>query len=118
MRERRDRRHVRLRKKVRGTAARPRLCLNRTLNHTHAQIIDDENGRTLVAASTVEPGLRSEFAEVGTGNTRAAERLGVILARRAQEKNVTRVVFDRGGNQYHGRVKALAEAARKGGLEF
>ncbi len=117
-RQRLQRRHVRLRKKVTGTATRPRLCFQRTLNHTHAQIVDDVAGVTLVSASTVERALRGEFAESGTGNTRAAAKLGVILAERAQAKNVCKVVFDRGGNQYHGRVQALAESARKAGLEF
>ncbi|MGE5553252.1 MAG: 50S ribosomal protein L18 [Betaproteobacteria bacterium] len=109
-------RHLRVRKRVRGTAERPRLAVFRSLNHIHAQIIDDDAGRTLVSASTVEPELRKKLKS--GGNTEAAKAVGELIAARAKESGVKAVVFDRGGNLYHGRVKALAEAAREAGLEF
>ena len=112
-REARVRRHRRVRKKVRGTAERPRLAVFRSNRHISAQIIDDRAGRTLVAASTVEADLRD-----AGGNVPAATQVGARLAERATGAGVTAVVFDRGGNRYHGRVAALADAARKGGLEF
>ena len=110
----RIRRHRRIRKKVTGTAARPRLAVYRSNKHIHAQIIDDVSGRTLVAASTVEAGLRGD----ANGNADAAAKVGTALAERAKAAGVSVVVFDRGGFLYHGRVAALADAAREGGLEF
>ncbi|NLM25753.1 MAG: 50S ribosomal protein L18 [Firmicutes bacterium] len=115
-REARKRRHIRLRNKVYGTPERPRLSVYRSLNHMHAQIIDDTAGRTLVAASTVEPELRSKLSS--TKDVNAAKEVGLLLAKRALEAGITKVVYDRGGNLYHGRVAALADGAREGGLEF
>lgn len=105
-------RHLRVREKLRGTAARPRLAVYRSLAHIHAQIIDDASGRTLAAASSLE--LRATKAK----KTEHAAKVGQLLGQRAREKGIESVVFDRGGALYHGRVKALAEAARKAGLRF
>ncbi|CAN5549092.1 50S ribosomal protein L18 [soil metagenome] len=110
----RIRRHTRVRKKVHGTAARPRLAVFRSNRHITAQIIDDRAGRTLASASTVEAALRDD----GTATVAAATRVGEVLAERAKAADITTVVFDRGGFRYHGRVAALAEAARTAGLEF
>jgi large subunit ribosomal protein L18 len=108
-------RHRRVRKKIHGTAARPRLAVFRSNKHLSLQVIDDDAGRTLVAASTAEPELRA----AGTGSTvAAATRLGQVLAQRATAAGVNQVVFDRGGFLYHGRVAAVAAAAREAGLEF
>jgi large subunit ribosomal protein L18 len=104
--------HTRIRKKVRGSSARPRLAIYRSLNHIYAQLIDDDNGVTLVSASTTEKDLRGATG----GNVAAAERVGRAIAERALAKGVEIVVFDRGGYRYHGRVKALADAAREAGL--
>jgi large subunit ribosomal protein L18 len=112
----RQERHKRVRKKIVGIASRPRLCVFRSLNHIYAQVIDDSAGRTLVSVSTLEPALKSELNRAS--KTKEAELAGALLARRAVDQGIKRVVFDRGGYQYHGRVKALAETARKGGLEF
>ncbi len=112
----RIRRHIRVRKKVEGTPERPRLAVFRSLSHIYAQVVDDRAGRTIVAASDLEPAVRAQVE--GKKKTERAEVVGALVAQRALEKGVTRVVFDRGGFKYHGRVKALAEAARKGGLEF
>lgn len=112
----RTRRHTRVRKKVAGTPERPRLAVFRSLNHIYGQIIDDAVGRTIVAASDLEAEVRK--ARDGKKKTEVAAVVGEVLARKAKEAGVTRVVFDRGGFKYHGRVRALAEAARKGGLEF
>ncbi len=112
--QRRNRRRKGIRKRVRGTPARPRLAVRRSLKHIYAQIIDDLSGRTIVAASSREPGL----GLASTGNVEAAAAVGRTLAKRAKEKGVERVAFDRGGVQYHGRVKALADAAREEGLQF
>ncbi len=109
-------RHVRVRQRVRGTAARPRLSVFRSLNHIYAQIIDDESGRTLASAGSRSPEFR-ERLKAG-GNVAAAKLVGELVARKARERGIERVVFDRGGYQYHGRVKGLAEAARAGGLIF
>ncbi|MGQ9525624.1 MAG: 50S ribosomal protein L18 [Armatimonadota bacterium] len=117
-RQLRIRRHRRVRKKVSGTPQRPRLCVFRSLRHIYAQVIDDVAGATLVSASTLEPEVRELLNGSGGGNVEAAKKVGAVVARRAVEKGITRVVFDRGGYKYHGRVKALAEAAREGGLEF
>ena len=106
--------HERIRKKVRGTTARPRLAVFRSLNHIYAQLIDDEKGVTLCSASSVE---KSAGAATG-GNVAAAKTIGQLIAERAKEKGITAVVFDRGGYIYHGRVKTLAEAAREAGLQF
>ena len=110
----RTRRHARLRKKVSGTPARPRLVVNRSSRHMVAQLIDDVAGHTLAAASTLEADVR---ALEGDKKAKAA-KVGELLAARAREAGVTTVVFDRGGYLYHGRVAALADAAREGGLEF
>lgn len=112
----RKRRQKRVREKIVGTAARPRLNVFRSLNHIYAQIIDDSVGNTLAAASTLEPEFKKS-ASYG-GNSEAAQEIGKLIAQRALEKGVKTVVFDRGGNIYHGRVKALADAAREAGLEF
>ncbi len=114
--EARKRRHRRVRKKVHGTPERPRLNVFRSLKHIYAQIIDDEQGVTLVAASTIDRELRAKCQ--GLTKTEQARLVGELVAKRALAKGITRVVFDRGGYKYHGRVKALAEAAREAGLEF
>jgi len=112
----RKRRHRRVRRKVSGTAARPRLNVFRSSRHIYAQVIDDQNGRTVVAASSLDPGLREETARGATRE--AAKKVGAALARRALDKGVREVVFDRGGYIFHGRVKALADGAREQGLIF
>jgi large subunit ribosomal protein L18 len=111
----RDRRHYRVRKKVSGTASRPRLAVFRSNKHITAQVIDDRAGRTLAAASSVERDLRQTG---GTGNKTAAATVGRLVAERARAAGVSRVVFDRGGFLYHGRVAAVADSAREAGLEF
>lgn len=108
----RQARHARIRKRVTGTAERPRLAVYRSLKHISAQLIDDTRGVTVASASTVEKDLPS------SGNVDGAKQVGLTLAQRAKEKGVESVVFDRGGNRYHGRVAALAEGAREGGLNF
>ena len=110
------RRHRRVRKKVHGTTGRPRLSVYRSLGHIYAQIIDDDEGRTLAAASDMEGEIRGQLD--GKRKTEIAKLVGETVAKRAKESGVRMVVFDRGGYQFHGRVKALAEAARKTGLEF
>jgi large subunit ribosomal protein L18 len=105
--------HKRIRHRVRGTAERPRLAVYRSVAHIYAQLIDDAKGRTLVAASTVEKGPVARG-----GNVAAAKTIGKLIAERAREQGIRKVVFDRGGYLYHGRVKALADAAREAGLEF
>jgi len=112
----RARRHRRLRQRLAGTAQRPRLAVFRSLNHIYAQIIDDTAGHTLVAATDLEAGVRS--ARDGKKKSEVAGLVGEALAKKAKEKGIAAVVFDRGGFKYHGRVKAFAEAARKGGLAF
>ncbi len=109
-------RHLRVRSRVQGTTERPRLCVYRSLNHIYAQIIDDRNGITLVSASTMEGALRT--APENRGNTKAAQAVGKVLAEKALAQGIKQVVFDRGGHIYHGRIKALAEAAREAGLDF
>jgi large subunit ribosomal protein L18 len=106
--------HRRIRQKVRGTAERPRLAVYRSLKHISVQLIDDTRGHTLVAASSSEKG----GGNAGGGNVGGAKQVGQLIAKRAKEKGIAKVVFDRGGYLYHGRVKALAEAAREAGLEF
>jgi large subunit ribosomal protein L18 len=117
--DRRERIRLRQRKRIHGTAERPRLAVFRSVAHIYAQVIDDLNGRTVASASSVEPGLKTVFTgQVRGGNTAGAMALGQVIADRLKEKGITRVVFDRGGNLYHGRVRAVAESARKAGLEF
>lgn len=111
------RRHARLRKKISGTTECPRLSVFRSLHHIYAQLIDDTKGVTLITASTVEPELKSKL-KGKCGNIEAAKVVGSTIAQRAVVKGIKQVVFDRGGQIYHGRVKALAEAARESGLEF
>jgi large subunit ribosomal protein L18 len=115
-REARIRRHVRVREKVSGTESRPRLCVFRSLNQIYAQVIDDSQGRTLVAASSLDAELKKDSTK--KNKTAHAEAVGTLLAKRAVEKKISQVAFDRGGYRYHGRVKALADAARKAGLKF
>ncbi len=110
----RQKRHARIRLHTEGTASRPRLAVFRSLNHIYAQVIDDSTGRTLAAASTVEPGLRGSTQT----KTEEAKIVGRLVAERAKSAGVERVVFDRAGFRYHGRIKSLADAARETGLEF
>ena len=111
---RRARRHLRVRKRVRGTAVRPRLVVFRSSKHIYAQVVDDERGVTLVGASDRTEGIAVE----GKGKTAKSFALGQLIASKAKAKGIAKVVFDRGGYQYHGRVKAVADGARKGGLEL
>ena len=111
-----QRRHVRIRRRIKGTAERPRLAVYRSNNHIYAQVIDDTSHRTLATASSIEPELKSKLSS--GSNQQASTEVGKVLASRALEKGINQVVFDRGGNLYHGRVKALADAAREGGLSF
>lgn len=111
---RRSRRRIGIRKRISGTAERPRLSIYKSLNHMYAQVIDDLDGRTLAAASTNDKGVSIEK----TGNSAAAAAVGEAIAKKAKAAGVTKVVFDRGGFKYHGRVKALGDAARKAGLQF
>lgn len=115
-RDARLRRHKRVRAKIKGTGEKPRLSVFRSLNHIYAQVVDDSKGSTLACASSLDQEIKGEAN--GKKKTPEAGLVGTLLARRAQEKGVTQVVFDRGGYQYHGRVKALAEAARQAGLKF
>jgi large subunit ribosomal protein L18 len=108
--------HRRLRRKVRGTPERPRLAVFRSLRQTYAQVIDDLAGRTLVSASSLDPEFRKQMTT--GGNVEAAKLVGKLVAERALAAGLRKAVFDRGGHQYHGRVQALAEAAREAGLEF
>ena len=114
--EARQRRQERIRRHLHGTADRPRLNVFRSLDHIYLQVIDDDLGNTLVAASTVDPELRDQLN--GLNKSQQATRVGQLVARRALDKGLRKVVFDRGGYPYHGRVKALADGAREGGLEF
>jgi large subunit ribosomal protein L18 len=109
--------HERIRRKLRGSAERPRLAVFRSVAHIYVQVIDDAEGKTLVSASSVGKGGKGAPSGSG-GNVAAAKAIGKLVAERAKEKGITKVVFDRGGYQYHGRVKALADAARAAGLEF
>jgi large subunit ribosomal protein L18 len=111
----RHRVHERIRRKMLGSSERPRLNIYRSLNHIYAQVIDDLKGATIVSASTAEG---SKGARKTGGNVASAKEVGKLVAQRAKEKGVTKVVFDRGGYLYHGRIKALADAAREAGLEF
>ncbi|MCX6021043.1 MAG: 50S ribosomal protein L18 [Chloroflexi bacterium] len=114
-RQARARRHARLRRRVEGTPDRPRLAVFRSLNHIYAQVINDKLGHTVAAASDVEQELK---AQLDGDKSSVATAVGKLIAERAKAVGVTKVVFDRGGNRYHGRVKALADGAREGGLEF
>jgi large subunit ribosomal protein L18 len=112
----RHRRHIRVRQRLSGTPERPRLAVFRSLKHIYAQIIDDTAGRTLVSATDIESGIRSQ--KDGKKKSEVAGLVGEALAKKAKEQGIESVVFDRSGFKYHGRVKAFAEAARKGGLTF
>ena len=114
----RERIHTRIRKKLKGTTDRPRLAIFRSVAHIYAQVIDDTKGVTLVAANSNEKSLGAEGKKATGGNVEAAKEIGKRVAERAKEQGITKVVFDRGGYIYHGRVKALADAAREAGLEF
>lgn len=115
-REARQRRHLRVRTKVAGTAERPRLSVFRSANHIYAQLVDDVAGRTLASASSLEPGVRESLK--GMNKVEKAAAIGKLLSERAMEKGIKEVVFDRGGYLYHGRVESLAKGAREGGLLF
>jgi large subunit ribosomal protein L18 len=112
----RQRIHVRMRKKLSGTTERPRLCVHRSAKHIRAQVINDQTGRTLASASSLDAEVKASIK--GGGNIAASKVVGKIIAQRAKEKGIEKVVFDRGGYQYHGRVQALADAAREAGLKF
>jgi len=112
----RQKRHRRLRRKVAGSADRPRLLVRRTLHHIYATVVDDSKGHTIVAASTVQTAVAEGLAS--KKNITAAQKVGALIANKAKDAGITAVVFDRGGLKYHGRVKALADAAREAGLEF
>jgi large subunit ribosomal protein L18 len=117
--DRRDRIKLRIRKKLHGTTERPRLSIFRSVAHIYVQVIDDGSGRTVAAASSLEPALKSQMgSEARAGNRKGAELVGKVIADRLKEKGITRVVFDRNGFLYHGRVRSVAEAARQAGLEF
>jgi large subunit ribosomal protein L18 len=112
----RKRRHARIRETVSGSADKPRLCIFRSLSNIYAQVIDDKSGVTLTSAGSLHADIKGQAS--GKNKTQIAEMVGSLLARNAQEKGISQVVFDRGGYKYHGRVKALAESARKAGLKF
>ena len=117
--DRRRRIQLRQRKRISGSSERPRLSVFRSVSHTYVQVIDDMNGRTIASASTVEPSVKGALpAEAKGGNIAGAKAIGKAIAERLIEKGVKRVVFDRNGFLYHGRVKAIADAAREAGLEF
>jgi large subunit ribosomal protein L18 len=117
--DRRDRIKYRIRKKMTGTAQKPRLSVFRSVSHIYVQVIDDMNGQTLASASTVDAKVKGKMAKgVAGGNIKGAELIGATIAERLKEKGITKVVFDRNGFLYHGRVRAIAEAARSAGLEF
>jgi large subunit ribosomal protein L18 len=117
-----DRRHriqLRQRKRIMGTSERPRLSVFRSVAHIYAQVIDDLSGKTLVSASSLDPALKGAFSKgIDGGNIKGAEAIGKAIAERSIDKGIKRVVFDRSGFLYHGRIRAVADAARKGGLEF
>ena len=117
--DRRRRIQLRQRKRIAGSEQRPRLTIFRSVAHIYAQVVDDLKGETLVAASSVEPAVKGTFGkDVRGGNLKGAEAVGEVIAKRSIEKGITRVVFDRSGFLYHGRIRAVADAARKAGLEF
>ena len=115
----RQRVHARIRTKVHGTAERPRLNVYRSVSHIYAQVIDDSNGATIVSATSLEAGKAKDGkSHISGGNLAAAKQVGKLVAERAKAKGISKVVFDRGGYLYHGRIKALADAAREAGLQF
>lgn len=114
--QKRVRRHFHIRKRIEGTTARPRLCVFRSIKHIYAQVVDDTEGKTLASASTLDKDLKGKVGY--TGNVSAAKAVGQLVAERAKAKGIELVVFDRGGFLYHGRVSALADGAREGGLKF
>lgn len=116
--ERRERRHKRIRKKIFGTPERPRLCVYRSLNAFYAQIIDDTQGRTLVSASSIDREFKELYGKRGGKSIEDVQKVAELLVKRAMEKGIKKVVFDRGGFLYHGKVKAFAEKCRELGLEF
>ena len=117
--DRRDRIKFRIRKRMIGTTQKPRLSVFRSVAHIYVQVIDDMSGQTIASASTVDPKVKGKLAKgIGGGNIKGAEMVGAAIAERLKEKGITKVVFDRNGFLYHGRVKAVAEAAREAGLEF
>ena len=117
--DRRDRIKFRIRKRMTGTAQKPRLSVFRSVSHIYVQVIDDLQGTTLAAASSVEPAVKAQLTgDTRAGNRKGAELIGKTIAARLKEKGITRVIFDRNGFLYHGRVRAVAEAARSAGLEF
>jgi large subunit ribosomal protein L18 len=117
--DRRDRIKFRIRKKMTGTAQKPRLSVFRSVTHIYVQVINDMDGQTIASASTVDPAVKGKMGKgVAGGNIKGAELIGATIAERLKEKGITKVVFDRNGFLYHGRVRAVAEAARSAGLEF
>ena len=117
--DRRRRIQLRQRKRISGSTERPRLSVFRSVTHIYAQVIDDLSGKTLASASSVEPAVKGTFTKgVSGGNLKGAEVIGTVIAERSIEKGITRVVFDRSGFLYHGRIRAVADAARKAGLDF
>ncbi len=117
--DRRRRIHLRQRKRIMGSQERPRLSVFRSVSHVYAQVIDDMTGRTLASASSIDASIKAKFAKnVRGGNVKGAEEVGRAIAERSIEKGIKRVVFDRSGFLYHGRIRAVADAARKAGLEF
>ena len=117
--DRRDRIKYRLRKRIRGSEQRPRLTVYRSVSHIYVQVVDDMTGRTIASASSVEPSIKGTFAKQARGgNVAGAQAVGKTIAQRLMEKGVKRIVFDRNGFLYHGRIKAVADAAREAGLEF
>lgn len=117
-RERRERAHLRIRTRVRGTSERPRLSVYKSLKYIYAQLIDDDRGHTIAAASSADPEVRQQLDGKAASNKQAAKLVGETIAARAKEKGIEKVVFDRGGYVYHGNVKALADSAREKGLQF
>jgi large subunit ribosomal protein L18 len=117
-RERRERAHLRIRTRVRGTSERPRLSVYKSLKYIYAQLIDDDRGHTLAAASSADPEVQQQLEGKAGSNQQAAKLVGETIAARAKEKGIEKVVFDRGGYVYHGNVKALADSAREKGLQF
>jgi large subunit ribosomal protein L18 len=117
-RERRERAHLRIRARVRGTSERPRLSVYKSLKYIYAQLIDDDRGHTLAAVSSADPEVRQQLDGKAASNKQAAKLVGETIAVRAKEKGIEKVVFDRGGYVYHGNVKALADSAREKGLQF
>ena len=117
--DRRDRIKFRIRKRMTGSAQKPRLSVFRSVSHIYVQVIDDMSGQTIASASTVDPQVKGKMSkDTGGGNIKGAELIGMTIAERLKEKGITKVVFDRNGFLYHGRVRAVAEAARTAGLEF